>query len=136
MHFGQLFKAYDNNYFAKIACILSNFLNVSKYFIFLVKSFLGNFYRHLATFFTGHGWERKEQQKSSSSIEWKFDEYERKQKGSNEKVVVVWTEQILERRKWKWVIFYALFFILKVILGTYENFQLRCARWQCDQMLE
>ena len=30
-----------------------NFLKVSKSYIFLVKSFLGNFYRHLV-FFSGH----------------------------------------------------------------------------------
>ena len=30
------------------------FVKVSKYFILLVKSFLGNFYRHLATFYWSH----------------------------------------------------------------------------------
>ena len=30
---------------------LAIFVKVSKSFIFLVKSFLGNFYRHLATFY-------------------------------------------------------------------------------------
>ena len=37
----------------KTPTFLGNFLEVSKYLIFLVKSFLGNFYRHLAIF-TGH----------------------------------------------------------------------------------
>ena len=48
LNFGQLFKACGNNYFAQIAHI---FVNVLKSFIFLVKSFLGYFYGHLATFF-------------------------------------------------------------------------------------
>ena len=48
VHFGQLFKADGNNYFAQIDHILGNFLKVSKSFFFLAKSFLGNFYRHLA----------------------------------------------------------------------------------------
>ena len=48
-HFGQLFKSCGNNYFAQIAHILGNLLMVSKYFIFVVKSFLGNLYRYLAT---------------------------------------------------------------------------------------
>ena len=44
LHFGQLFKASGNNYFAQFAYILGNFLvKVSKSLIFLVKSFLGNF---------------------------------------------------------------------------------------------
>ena len=43
LHFGQIFKACRNNYFTQIA-------HKSKSLIFLVKSFLGNFYRHLATF--------------------------------------------------------------------------------------
>ena len=55
LHFGQLFKASGNNYFAQFAYILGNFLvKVSKSLIFLVKSFLGNFYRHLATFYKSH----------------------------------------------------------------------------------
>ena len=33
---------------------LGNFLKLSKSIIFLVKSFLGNFYRHLAIFFWSH----------------------------------------------------------------------------------
>ena len=38
----------------KTPTFLGNFLEVSKYLIFLVKSFLGNFYRHLATFHRSH----------------------------------------------------------------------------------
>ena len=38
LHFGQLFKAGGNNYFAQIAnTFLAIFVNVSKSFIFLVK---------------------------------------------------------------------------------------------------
>ena len=52
LHFGQLFKACGNTYFAHIAHMFGQiFVEVSKYFIFLVKSFLGNFNRHLATFY-------------------------------------------------------------------------------------
>ena len=40
----------------KIWHILRQFLKVSKYIIFLVKSFLGNFCRHLAIFFWSHWW--------------------------------------------------------------------------------
>ena len=50
-HFGQLYKASGNNYFGQIAHILSNFCKGVKIFHFLVKSFLGNFYRPLATFY-------------------------------------------------------------------------------------
>ena len=49
LDFGQLFKACGDNYFAKIAHIFRQFLG-----IFLVKSFLGNFYRHLAKFYWSH----------------------------------------------------------------------------------
>ena len=49
MDFGQVFKAFGNNLFARISLILRQFfVKVSKYIIFLVKSFLGNFYRHFA----------------------------------------------------------------------------------------
>ena len=48
------FKALGNNWFAKSPTFLGNFIKVSKFFIFLVKSFLGNFYRHLAIFFWSH----------------------------------------------------------------------------------
>ena len=51
LDFGQVLKAFGNNQFAKISHILSQFfVRVSKSIIFLVKSFLGNFYRHLAIF--------------------------------------------------------------------------------------
>ena len=55
LHFGQLFKAYCNNYFAKMALIIGQFfVKVSKSFIFLVKSFFGNFCRHFVTFYRSH----------------------------------------------------------------------------------
>ena len=55
LHFGQLFKACGNNYFVQIVSHYEAiFVKVSKSFIFLVKSFLGNFYRHLATFYWSH----------------------------------------------------------------------------------
>ena len=50
LHFRQLFKACGNYYFAQIAQILVNFVNVSKSFFFLLESFLGNFYRHFGDF--------------------------------------------------------------------------------------
>ena len=53
LHFGQLFQARGNNYFAQIAHILGNFIKGVKIFNFIVKSVLGNFYRYLATF-SGH----------------------------------------------------------------------------------
>ena len=46
LHIGQLFKACGNNQFTQITHNLGNFCKG-------VESFLGNFYRHLATF-TGH----------------------------------------------------------------------------------
>ena len=50
----QLFKAFGNNYFVQFTHILRpNFVKVLKSVSFLVKSFLGNFYRHLAIF-SGH----------------------------------------------------------------------------------
>ena len=65
LDFGQLFKAFGNNYFAQISHILKQFLwscqNIS---FFLVKSFLGNFYRHLATFHWSH-WSRAKFRKAS-----------------------------------------------------------------------
>ena len=45
LHFGQLFEACGNNYFAQIAHILGNYCKDVKIFHFLMKSFLGNFYR-------------------------------------------------------------------------------------------
>ena len=54
LDFGQLFKAFGNNIFAQISPhYKAIFVKVSKSIIFLVKSFLGNFYRHLAIF-SGH----------------------------------------------------------------------------------
>ena len=53
LHSGKLFKACGNNYFAQIAHILGNFVKVLKSFIFIVKLFSANFYRHLAIF-SGH----------------------------------------------------------------------------------
>ena len=50
LDFGQLFKACGNNYFSQIANISRQFLKMSKYFIFHVKLFLGNFYRYLCDF--------------------------------------------------------------------------------------
>ena len=47
IHFGQLFKACDNNYFAQIAYI---FCKGFKNFHFSCEIILGNFYIHLATF--------------------------------------------------------------------------------------
>ena len=49
LDFEQFFKAFGRNYFAQISHILRQFL-----LIFLVKSFLGNFYRLLAIFFWSH----------------------------------------------------------------------------------
>ena len=55
LDFGQLFKAFGNNQFAQISHILRHFfVKVSKSIIFLVKSFLGKIYRHLAIFFWSH----------------------------------------------------------------------------------
>ena len=55
LHSGQHFKAGGNNYFPQIAHIFrENFVKLWKYFIFLIKSFLGNFYRHLGTFYWSH----------------------------------------------------------------------------------
>ena len=53
LDFGEVFKAFGNNYFAQISHILRHFVNVSKSVIFLILSFLGKFYRHLAIF-SGH----------------------------------------------------------------------------------
>ena len=43
LHFGQLFKACGNNYFAQIAHILGNIVKLLKNFIFLVKLFWATF---------------------------------------------------------------------------------------------
>ena len=54
LHFGQLFKACGNNYFTQLASIIRQFLKRCQNLIFLVKSFMGKFYWHLATFFWSH----------------------------------------------------------------------------------
>ena len=55
LHFGQLFKGGGNNYFAQIARphYYAIFVTVSKFVIFLVQTFLGNFYS-IWRLFTGH----------------------------------------------------------------------------------
>ena len=54
LHFGQLFKACCNNYFAQNGPhFQAFFVKFWTFFILLVKSFLCNSYRHLAIF-TGH----------------------------------------------------------------------------------
>ena len=50
---GNFSKTVATIIFPKFPTFLAIFGNVSKFFIFLVKSILGNFYRHLATF-AGH----------------------------------------------------------------------------------
>ena len=40
----------------KSPTFIGNFVNVFKSIIFLVKSFLGNFYRHFVIFFWSHFW--------------------------------------------------------------------------------
>ena len=58
VHFGQPFKAGGNNNFTQITHIVRGiFVKVSKSFIFLVNSCLGNFYRHLTIFIWSH-WRR------------------------------------------------------------------------------
>ena len=52
MDFGPLFKAFGNNNLPKSPTLLGNFL--SKSIMFIVKSVLGNFYRHLAIFICSH----------------------------------------------------------------------------------
>ena len=54
LHFGQIFKACGNNFFTQIDHILANFWKVVKIFHISLESFLGNFYRHLATFYWSH----------------------------------------------------------------------------------
>ena len=52
---GQLFKAFaDNLICPNLPHSLAIYVTVSKSFIFLVKSVLGNFYRHLAIFYWSH----------------------------------------------------------------------------------
>ena len=55
LHFGQLFKTLRHCLFCPNYPYFSAFFEkMSKSFIFQVKSFLGNFYRHLATFNWSH----------------------------------------------------------------------------------
>ena len=54
LHFGQPFKAGGNNYFTLIAHIVRQFLKRCQNHSFLVKSFLGNFYRQWAIFIWSH----------------------------------------------------------------------------------
>ena len=51
---GQLFKDFGNHKFAQISHILTDFCKCVKRIIFLAKSFLGNFYIHLAILFWSH----------------------------------------------------------------------------------
>ena len=51
LHFGQPFKA--SGILPKLPTLLGNFCKGVK---FLVKPFLGNFYRHLAIFIWSHWW--------------------------------------------------------------------------------
>ena len=53
LDFEQVFKDFGNHKFAQISHILTDFCKCVKRIIFLAKSFLGNFYRHLAIF-SGH----------------------------------------------------------------------------------
>ena len=51
---GNFLKALATIILLKSSTVLSIFVKVSKSIIFLLKSFLGNFYRHLAIFFWSH----------------------------------------------------------------------------------
>ena len=54
LDFGQLFKAFSSNYFTQINLhCYAIFVKLSKSFIFLVKSFLGNFL-DIWQFLSGH----------------------------------------------------------------------------------
>ena len=62
LDFGQLFKAFSSNYFTQINLhCYAIFVKLSKSFIFLVKSLLGNFYRDIWRYLSGHtddkGWD-------------------------------------------------------------------------------
>ena len=55
LYFGQLFKAFGNRLFCpNLTHSWAIFVKMSKSLIYLVKSFLGNSYRHLATFYWSH----------------------------------------------------------------------------------
>ena len=62
------FKACGNNYFVQIAHIVGNVCKGNKIFHFQVKSFLGNFYRHLVTF-SGHSGTRTLFHRSHSVVD-------------------------------------------------------------------
>ena len=64
LHFGQLFNVCGNNYLAQIAHI---FVKVSKSFMFLVKSFLGNFQKTFGDFLLVTLVKEKERGLSSST---------------------------------------------------------------------
>ena len=69
LHFGKLFKANSNNYFLlQPPTFQAIFAKVSKSFIVLVKSFLGKFYRHLATFYLSHCSEKTFSMSKSSDL--------------------------------------------------------------------
>ena len=50
LDFGQIFKAFGNNYLPKSPTFLGTFVKVLKSIIFIVKSCCGNFYRHRQIF--------------------------------------------------------------------------------------
>ena len=54
MDFGQLFKAFGKINLPKSPTFLGNFCKGVKISFFLVESVLGNFYRHLTTFYWSH----------------------------------------------------------------------------------
>ena len=67
LDFGQLFKAFGNINLPKSPTFLGNFCKCVKSIIFPVKSFLGNFNRHLATS-SGHtGLDKVQKQKNDVS---------------------------------------------------------------------
>ena len=54
LDFGQLFKPLATINLPRFATFLGNVCKGVKIYHFLLKSFLGNFYRHLAIFFWSH----------------------------------------------------------------------------------
>ena len=54
LHFGQLYKAIDNNYFAQIAYILDKFWKGVKIFDFSCEIIFGQFFIDIWWLFTGH----------------------------------------------------------------------------------
>ena len=59
LHLGNFLKPLATINLAKSPTFLGNFCKGVKIYIFLVKSFLGNFYRHLALFIWSHWLETK-----------------------------------------------------------------------------